>query len=186
MRSSVRFTMLNAALALACAVPAAAQTPTIITDLVGDVSEVEKKFIDLAKAIPAEKYDWRPAAGVRSIGEVLKHVASDNYLIPALLGTAADASTGITTDYKTAQAYETRKADRAAVMADLEASFAFLRKAMEAQAAADLTKEITVFGRKTTAQETWILTVTHLHEHLGQAIAYARSNNVTPPWSKGG
>jgi hypothetical protein len=50
-------------------------------------------------------------------------------------------------------------------MADLEASFAFLRKAMEAQAAADLTKEITVFGRKTTAQETWILTVTHLHEH---------------------
>ena len=70
------------------------------------------------------------------------------------------------------------------MLADLEASFAFLRKAMEAQSP-DLTKEITVFGRKTTAQETWILTVTHLHEHLGQAIAYARSNNVTPPWSKG-
>jgi hypothetical protein len=27
-------------------------------------------------------------------------------------------------------------------------------------------------------------TVTHLHEHLGQLIAYARSNKVTPPWSK--
>ena len=27
-------------------------------------------------------------------------------------------------------------------------------------------------------------TVTHLHEHLGQLIAYARVNNVVPPWSK--
>ncbi|HEY6147020.1 MAG TPA: hypothetical protein VIZ69_04950 [Thermoanaerobaculia bacterium] len=25
---------------------------------------------------------------------------------------------------------------------------------------------------------------THLHEHLGQSIAYARSNGVTPPWSE--
>ena len=30
----------------------------------------------------------------------------------------------------------------------------------------------------------WITTATHLHEHLGKLIAYARSNNVTPPWSK--
>ena len=45
---------------------------------------------------------------------------------------------------------------------------------------------MTVFGRKSTAQAIWILTATHLHEHLGQAIAYARSNKVDPPWSKGG
>ena len=38
--------------------------------------------------------------------------------------------------------------------------------------------------RKTTTRATWIATVTHLHEHLGQLIAGARSNNVTPPWSK--
>jgi hypothetical protein len=25
--------------------------------------------------------------------------------------------------------------------------------------------------------------VTHMHEHLGQMIAYARMNGVTPPWS---
>jgi hypothetical protein len=30
----------------------------------------------------------------------------------------------------------------------------------------------------------WIAATTHLHEHLGQLIAYARSNNVTPPWTK--
>ena len=41
-----------------------------------------------------------------------------------------------------------------------------------------------VFGQKSTARGMWITTATHLHEHLGQLIAYARSNNVTPPWSK--
>ena len=183
MRSSVRFTVLNAALALACAVPAAAQTPGIITDLVGDVSGVEKKFIDLAKAIPSDKYDWRPAPGVRSIGEVLKHVASDNYLIPALLGTPADASTGITTDYKTAQAYEARKMTKDEAIAELQKSFAHLKKAMNATPASKLDAPITFFGQPYTAQKGWVGGTTHLHEHLGQLIAYARSNGVKPPWS---
>jgi len=41
------------------------------------------------------------------------------------------------------------------------------------------------FGqRKTAARSLWISTVTHLHEHLGQLIAYARSNKIAPPWSK--
>jgi len=183
MRSSVRFTVLNAALALACAVPAAAQAPGIITDLVGDVSEVEKKFIDLAKAIPPDKYDWRPAPGIRSIGEVLKHVSSDNYLIPALLGTSADASTGITKDYKTAQAYEARKMTKDQTIAELQKSFVHLKKAMNATTAATLTAPVTFFGQPYTAQKAWVGGTTHLHEHLGQLIAYARSNGVKPPWS---
>jgi len=102
-----------------------------------------------------------------------------------MLGTPAPSATGIVgTDYKTVQAYETRKIDRAAAIADLEASFAHLKQAMAAQSASTLGKEQTFFGRKSTAQAVWISTTTHLHEHLGQAIAYARSNNVTPPWSK--
>jgi uncharacterized damage-inducible protein DinB len=183
MRSSVRFTVLNAALALACAVPVAAQAPGIITDLVGDVSEVEKKFIDLAKAIPPDKYDWRPAPGVRSISEVLKHVSSDNYLIPALLGTPADASTGITADFKTAQAYENRKMTKDQAIAELQKSFAHLKKSMNATPAAKLNAAVSFFGQPYTTQKAWVGGTTHLHEHLGQLIAYARTNGVKPPWS---
>ena len=183
MRSSVRFTVLNAALAMACAVPAGAQAPGIITDLVGDVSEVEKKFIDLAKAIPPDKYDWRPAPGVRSVGEVLKHVSSDNYLIPALLGTPADASTGITADFKTAQAYENRKMTKDQAIAELQKSFVHLKKTMNATTAAKLNAPVSFFGQSSTTQKAWVGGTTHLHEHLGQLIAYARSNGVKPPWS---
>jgi hypothetical protein len=30
----------------------------------------------------------------------------------------------------------------------------------------------------------WLYATTHLHEHAGQMIAYARSNKIVPPWSK--
>jgi hypothetical protein len=49
---------------------------------------------------------------------------------------------------------------------------------------AQLNTPLEVFGQKSTARAMWISTATHLHEHLGQLIAYARSNKVTPPWSK--
>jgi len=73
---------------------------------------------------------------------------------------------------------------RDALVAELEKSFAFLKAAMNAMPEAKMEAPIEVFGEKNTNRGMWILAVTHLHEHLGQLIAYARSNNVTPPWSK--
>jgi uncharacterized damage-inducible protein DinB len=70
------------------------------------------------------------------------------------------------------------------VIADLERSLAHLKQAMQQTTPAELDKSLTVFGTTTTRQGFWILATTHLHEHLGQAIAYARSNGVVPPWSR--
>jgi uncharacterized damage-inducible protein DinB len=186
MRQSLRFTVLNVALVLACAAQAAAQSSGgIMADLLSDVSETEKKFVDLAKAIPAAKYDWRPGVGVRSVGEVFRHVASDNYLIPAALGFAADPATGIKgEDYKTAMAFEAKKSTKEATIADLEKSFASLKKNMQATPSAKLGDPVKMFGQPFTMQRAWVLGTTHLHEHLGQLIAYARTNNVKPPWSQ--
>ncbi|MBL0170682.1 MAG: DinB family protein [Gemmatimonadaceae bacterium] len=65
-----------------------AQTAPVVTDLMKDIDGVAQKLVALAKAMPVDKYGWRPGAGVRSVGEVFLHVASDNYLMPALAGTA--------------------------------------------------------------------------------------------------
>lgn len=184
MRSFVRFAALNCAAALAFAAPAMSQAPSVMADLTSDVAEAEKKFVALAKAIPADKWDWRPGTGVRSVGEVLKHVASDNYLIPAALGYAADPATGIKgDDYKTAMAFEARKMDKDQTVAELEKSFAHMKKSMQATSSAKLGDQVKLFGQPFTMQRAWVLGTTHVHEHLGQLIAYARSNNVKPPWS---
>lgn len=43
-----------------------------------------------------------------------------------------------------------------------------------------------MFGQQTSRGGALVRSVTHCHEHLGQAIAYARANGVVPPWSGGG
>ena len=168
------------------AVPATAQTREgLMGDLIKDIAEVETKVVGLAKALPEGTYSWRPSPGVRSTGEVLAHVAADNYFLPAAMGIAAPGETGINgKDFKTAAAFEKRAMTRDQVVAELSKSFAFLKTSMAAVTDAQLNAPIELFGQKTTNRSMWITTATHLHEHLGQLIAYARSNKVTPPWSK--
>src|SRR5688500_9384100 len=157
----------------------------LMGDLMKDFTDVETKILGIAKAMPAPAYDWRPMKGVRSTGETLMHVAADNYFLPAAMGVPAPAETGINgKEYKTAAAFEQKKMTRDQIIAELEKSFAFLRKSMTETPDAKLEAPLDVFGQTMTHRALWISTATHLHEHLGQLIAYARSNNVTPPWSK--
>lgn len=142
-----------------------------------------EKIQGLAEAIPEADYGWRPAEGVRSVGEVFKHVAADNYLLPAILGVEAPPETGITMEYATVQAYEARDIDKAQIVQELTASFDHLEAAVAATRG-DLDRTATAFGTEFTAGGLWAMAVTHLHEHLGQGIAYARSNGVVPPWSR--
>jgi uncharacterized damage-inducible protein DinB len=178
----MRRSLLALALSFAFAAPVAAQG--LMSEMHRDVNEVQKKMIDLANAMPETSFSWRPAAGVRSVGETMLHVASDNYLIPIFMGKPAPASSGITSDFMTATAYEKRALTKAQIVAELESSFTHLHQAMTLTTDANLGEMMNMFGQNWSRQRAMVLTVTHLHEHLGQMIAYARSNGVTPPWSR--
>ena len=119
-----------------------------------------------------------------STGEVFQHIAADNYFMPALMGKETPKEIGITKDYKTAAEWEKKPLDKAAVMSELTKSFAFLKSSLTSTTAAQLDTPLEVFGQKSTTRGLWMSTATHLHEHLGQLIAYAPTNKVTPPWSK--
>ena len=155
---------------------------SLTSDLLADLAQVEKKLVDLASAIPESKYNWQPDSA-RSIRRVLLHVASDNYLMPAMLGHTPDPATGITTDYATAAAFEAKNLSKDSVIVELKKSFAFVRQSLTSTSSGKLVEPVTMFGESFTGQSAWILAVTHLHEHLGQMIAYARTNGVKPPWS---
>jgi hypothetical protein len=178
----MRFRLATAALALVLAAPVHAQT-SFMGDMHRDLNDVQKKFIDLANAIPESAYGWHPK-GARSVGEVLLHVASENYYLPIAMGTPAPAASNITADYASTGTFEKRKLTKAQVIADLTASFQHLHKAITPNTDANLGEKIKWFGQDASRQTVMIGTVTHLHEHLGQLIAYARMNNVVPPWSK--
>ena len=67
----------------------------------------------------------------------------------------------------------------------LKASFAHVRDAVGGMSDADMTKTAKMFGQTLTYEEALFVMANHMHEHLGQAIAYARTNGIVPPWSKG-
>ena len=165
--------------------PAAAQTPVWTTDIVKDITQAEEKFVALAKAFTHENAMWRPAEGIRSSQEVLLHVAADNYFIPAAMGIPAPAATKITaTDFNAVAAFEKQPLDQAATVAAIEASFDHIRTALTGISEARLNEKIKVFGQEFTVRQFVVLAATHMHEHLGQLIAYSRMNGVKPPWSR--
>ncbi len=182
----MRYPLLFAALAgTLCAAPLHSQTPTLANDLMKMATEAEGKLIGLANAMSIEQYRWRPAEGVRSVQEVLLHIAADNYFLPAAMGVPAPAATKITgTDFQAVMAFEKQQLSKEATIEAVKTSFEHFRKAMNGVGDARMNETMKVFGQDFTVRQFVILSTTHLHEHLGQLIAYARSNNVKPPWSR--
>ncbi len=154
----------------------AAQTSGVRGEVLFWIQDAESKLVQLAEAIPAEKYTWRPGEGVRSVSEALLHVVVGNYFIPRTIG--AQPPEGIAP-----QGFERSTTDKAEIIRHLKASFAHVKKAVEGVADADLDKAVRLFGSDSTQRNVLLLLATHAHEHLGQMIAYARVNGVVPPWT---
>jgi hypothetical protein len=73
--------------------------------------------------------------------------------------------------------------DKKLVVSELQKSFDHLRMVMKNTPDSDLDKQVMLFGKPTTERAVFATILNHLHEHLGQSIAYARMNGVVPPWS---
>lgn len=145
------------------------------TEYLKQLDEAEKKFVQLAEAVPQDKYGWRPGPGVRSISEVYMHVAGADLMIPSALGLKPPA--GMARDA------ETKVTEKAQVIDALHKSFEHARKAAAAVTDEDMGAPVKLFGQDNTKMGVLFLMAYHLHEHLGQSIAYARTVGVTPPWS---
>lgn len=153
--------------------------PGVREEILAQVEDAEKKLTALAEAMPAEKYGWRPAEKIRSVGEVFMHVAGGNYFLPTFWGVKVPEGTN-------PREFEPGGGDKAKVLATMKASFDHLRAAIKNTPEADLSKMTKLFGEDATMRQAMMVAANHAHEHLGQSIAYARMNGVTPPWSAGG
>ena len=136
-----------------------------------DAGTLSDKFTGLARVM-AGKYDWKPGEGVRSVGDVFNLIVAENGL---LAGTLTGAGSG---------ARPAAVTDPGKMQEALKASYASLRKTIEELSDSDLKAPGKLFGRDMTKEDAVRLLLGDQHEHLGQSIAYARSNGVVPPWSK--
>ncbi len=144
------------------------------------LDEVAKKIIDLALAVPKEKYTWRPAEGVRSISEVYLHIARSNYFFTRFVGVQLPKNLDLGSDAST---WEKSTMEKAKIIEILKRSLDHVRQALLNTSDAELENPIKMFGRDTTIRDAFFTIALHEHEHLGQSIAYARMIRVVPPWT---
>jgi uncharacterized damage-inducible protein DinB len=141
-----------------------------------DLENVQKKFVALANALPANKLTWRPAPDARSFAEVFLHVSGERYGFIGLMGIQPPAGF----DAKT---FEKSTTDRARLVEELNKSWEFTKSAIGDMANADFAKPLPKLGPQANAGDVVYLLVADAHEHLGQLVAYARANGIVPPWT---
>jgi uncharacterized damage-inducible protein DinB len=149
-------------------------------------NELEKHVMALARAVPEDKYGWRPGKGVRSFQEVFLHIAYGNRLLLNIATSAPEKEALMKQIEENAKA-EQDPATKEKVLQTLAESFAAVRKSLEGiQTTPALGRDVDFFGTATTVRGVLTSLDTHIAEHLGQAIAYARMNGIVPPWSQPG
>jgi peptidylprolyl isomerase len=156
--------------------------PAAGADLGLPLTELEAHITALAKAVPDGKYSWKPAEGVRSFQQVFLHIAYANQLLLNIAMNSPDAAAlkKLTEDEDQKEAAPATKDQ---VIQALGESFTAIHRALDRARANTLTRPADLFGKPTTANGVLIDLETHMAEHLGQAIAYARMNGIVPPWS---
>jgi len=166
------------------------------TEYLDDFAETCKHLDQLSQAIPANKYGWRPGAGVRSVSEVYVHVANGNFLLLSLTGVKLPAEyfPNLTTDakgkpdtqavFKRMGELEKTVTDKDAVTRMLKSSLDDVRNRFSQLTAAELDQPADFFGEKTTVRRIYLRIFAHVNEHYGQSVAYARVNGIVPPWSQ--
>jgi uncharacterized damage-inducible protein DinB len=146
-----------------------------LADFKADFEFSNGRLIELAEAIPADKYGWSPAEGIRTVSQVFVHVAGANFFFASQFGVTMPEDFGMDAEQKI-----TAKDD---VIATLKKSQKHIYKATHKATEKDLDEKVMLFGKDRSWRAVLMIVAGHGHEHLGQAIAYARSTDVVPPWS---
>jgi uncharacterized damage-inducible protein DinB len=169
---TIRMGTVGCAAAIAALSLSSLQAQTVQASLAKEAGILSDKFSGLARVM-AGKYDWKPAQGVRSVSDVFNLIVEENGLLAGTLtgeGGRGGGGTPVTDPDRMQEALKT--------------SYANLQKAIEGLSDADLKAPVKIFGKDMTKEGAIRYIFGDQHEHLGQSIAYARTNGVVPPWSK--
>lgn len=144
----------------------------------GEWGYVSRQLIALAEAIPSDKYAWRPAPGVRSVSEIIMHVVLANFYLLSVTGPELPADLKANLE-KTVTSKEE-------AIGYLKRSLDVVKEARPRQTPADLARKVRILDQDATVDGMYLRIIVHANEHMGQLVAYARMNGISPLWSNGG
>jgi len=153
--------------------------PGFLAEFEGQFEASSSKLVALAKAMPASSFDWSPGEGVASVARVFMHIARYNYMYPhENMGRPSPVEPA---EYRR---WEDEVVDKDEVVEILDRSMRYVREVASSTGPREMETATVLYGREVGEWAVLLQLVTHMNEHLGQSIAYARMNGVVPPWSR--
>ena len=161
---------------------------TIASIMDRDISAVEKQIVEVAEAMPEDKFNFSPESlnipgadfkGVRTFAVQLKHVASSNYFIWSPL-----TGDKVPDTIKDGNGPENLKT-KAEIIKFLKDSFALGHKAAATLTTENMLQSASIGAHKSTRLHLAEFGVSHASDHYGQMIEYLRMNGIIPPASRG-
>jgi len=146
------------------------------------LSQAEREVVSLAEAMPPDKYDFAPTQGefhgVRTFGKQMSHIAAVlNQFSANILGESG-TDTG---DSENGPASLKTKDD---IVKYLKDAFAHAHRAANSLTAENFNEAVNLPWGKMTKGALAEFSVAHTFDHYGQAVVYARMNNIVPPASR--
>jgi len=127
-----------------------------------------------ADKVSEEIYAFKPTADVRTFGQIIGHVAEENYLICA-------AAQGEKPPVEGIEKSKTTKADLVKALAD---SVAYCQKAYGSLTDASGAEVMPFFGQKMARLSILDFNTAHDYEHYGNLVTYMRLKGIVPPSSE--
>ncbi|HYE24399.1 MAG TPA: DinB family protein [Clostridia bacterium] len=143
---------------------------------------VERNLASLAEAVPEEKFNFAPTQGefngVRTFQQQITHVAATNYVFAAwVLGEKSPVEFG---EHENGPAVK-NKTEAIKLLRD---SFDYLRRAVDTVNADNALEVIKAGEGRASKLGLTMATISHVNDHYGQCVVYARMNGIVPPASR--
>jgi uncharacterized damage-inducible protein DinB len=145
----------------------AVQEGTVSAKLIERWEQVCQKMTVLAEAVPENKFDYRPVNGVRTLADILRHVAFWNRHV-------ADSAHGRKGDDTANELPKDEFSTKTRIIGALKHNAASATEALKENPS----------GLSPDMAEMVVTFIEHTCEHYGQLVVYARLNGIIPPASR--
>lgn len=167
---------LTTALALALVLPltAAAQNGAVISSL-GQLHDLTKgHIVQTAEMVSEELYGFRPTDEVRTLGQMLAHIADGQYLF---------CSVAAGEENPNSENLEETRTTKAEITEALSEAFGYCDRVYASMSDAEGSAMRNLFGREMAAAAVLAFNTTHNYQHYGSLVTYMRINGIVPPSS---
>jgi uncharacterized damage-inducible protein DinB len=165
-------------------------------ETVADLEQMRDKFVSLAEAFPEEMWAWEPMEDTPSVRDIMLRIllwgriapprwGAEHIYAPEIHAVAPTLADGTSPDLPRSDPWGPPvPASKAGIIRELDAAMNYMIAAVGNMTPADRAVDATWSDRPTNGAGVVLHAVNDMHEHLGRAIAYARTNQIVPPWSR--